>query len=160
MDLFFDPKLIKNATVLEFEPAPGEPSSGKILQEATTEAFKRQEFNVLEKEKVMEALSKIGIRIAKECSEFELRKLYNELAVDTIVLGKVSEFTSSSWSGATLHEPTTQPMPGATIPYTEYSYSLYITLNLFRESSEKAVFSAEYKKEGKERAINIEGDQC
>lgn len=156
LDPSFDPELIKNVAVLEFEPMPGEPFSGKILQEATIEAFKKQGFNVLEREKVMEALSRIGgIRIATEYSESEMKKLHNELAVDTIVLGKVLEFASSGWSEAVLHDSIPQPMPGTTIPYTEYSYSLCITFNLFHESFGRIVFSAEYKKEGKGRTINM-----
>ncbi len=155
MDPSFDPKLIKNVAVLEFEPTPGEPSSGKILQEATIEAFKKEGFNVLERERVIDALSKSGIRTAKEYGESEIRKIKDELGVDTIVFGKVSEFTSSGWSEATLHDSTPQPMPGTTIPYAEYSYSLYITLNLFHESSGKTVFIAEYKKQGKGRTINM-----
>jgi len=155
MDPSFDPKLIKKVAVFEFEPTPGEPSSGKILQEAGIEAFKKQGFNVLEKEKVKEAFSKLGLRTAKEYSESEMKKLISELGVDTIVYGKVMEFTSSGSPEGLLHDSTPQPMPGATIPYTEYSYSLYITLNLFHESLGKTVFSAEYKKQGKGRTINM-----
>jgi len=155
MDPSFDPKFIKNVAVLEFEPTPGEPSSGKILQEGAIEAFKKQGFNVIEKEKVKEVFSKLGLRTAKEYSESEMKKLISELGVDTIVYGKVMEFTSSGSSEGILHDSTPQPMPGATIPYTEYSYSLYITLNLFHESSGKTVFSAEYKKQGKGRTINM-----
>ncbi len=155
MDPSFNPEMIKSVAILEFEPTPGEPSSGAILQEATIEAFKNEGFNVVEKEKVREAVSKLGLRRSGEYTESEIKDLIRELSVDTIVSGKVIEFTSSGSAEGILHESTPQPMPGATIPYFEYSYNLYIILNLSHERAGKTVFSAEYKKEGKGRTINM-----
>lgn len=155
IDPSFDPKLVKNIAVLEFEPSPGEPSSGAILQESTIEAFKKQGFNVVEKERVKEALSRLGLKRSADYSDAELNKLISELSVDTIVFGKVMEFTSSGYAEGLLHESTAQPMPGATMPYVEYSYTLYFTLNLYHDLSGKTVLIGENRKQGKARTINM-----
>lgn len=155
MDPSFDPKLVRSIAVLEFEPSPGNPTSGITLQESTIEAFRKQGFYVVDKEKVKEAFSKYGLRKSSDYSEQELKKLVNELSVDTIVFGKVLEFTSSGTSEGILHEATPQPMPGATIPYAEYSFTLYFTLNLYHDPSGKTVLIGENKKLGRARTINM-----
>lgn len=155
IDPGFDPKLIKNIAVLEFEPSPGEPSSGEILQESVIEAFKKEGFNVVEKAKVREVFSKLGLKRSSDYNEAELKKIIAELSVDSIVFGKVAEFASSGYTEGLLHEPTAQPMPGATMPYAEYSYTLYFTLNLYHDPSGKTVLIAESRKQGKARTINM-----
>lgn len=154
-DPSFDLRMIRNVAVVEFEPAPGEPSSGAVLQESVIEAFKKEGFNVIEKGRVKEALSKLGLKRSADYSDTDLKKLISELSVDTVVFGKVMEFSSSGYAEGLLHEPTAQPMPGTTMPYAEYSYTLYFTLNLYHDPSGKIVLIGENRKQGKARTINM-----
>ncbi|MGQ9619048.1 MAG: hypothetical protein ACUVUG_08840 [Candidatus Aminicenantia bacterium] len=150
----FNLSSVKSVAVIEFRGYPGESKSGDIVQESSIKALKKLGFSVVEKEKVSQILSSLGLQITDEMPSSSISEIANALSVDAVLFGKILDFSSSGTSEGVFHDATPQPGPGSYIPYAEYSYSFKISLKL-ADSTGRIVLTAENKRSGRARTVNM-----
>ncbi len=113
----FDMGSIKRVAVVGFVPYPGEPDSGKSMEDAAINALKRQGYEVVEKEKVREVLSSLKLKVSESYIPSEITQIAKALSVDAVLFGKILDYYISGSSEGVVHDSTPQPGPGAYIPY-------------------------------------------
>ncbi len=118
----------KKVTIIDFEPAPENPNSGKDVSKLVASELRKKGFEVIEGKEVEKVLENLNLK-KSEITENALSKIGEALGVDAIVIGKVPRYEGREAGGVSHYHRPADPRQ-TQFPTIRIFYTISIELKM------------------------------
>lgn len=123
----------KKVAVIEFEPAPDSPDSGKEVSEFVASELRKKGFNVVDAKEVEKVLESLNLK-KSEFTDTDLQKIGDALGVDAIIIGKVPRYEGREAGGVSHYYRPADPRQ-TQFPTVRIFYTISIELKMIDPKS-------------------------